>query len=118
TPACRPPSRADSPRTRLGLARWLTRPDHPLTARVTVNRLWQQLFGRGIVETADNFGSQAPPPTHPELLDWLSADFVEHGWDVKRLLKKIALSNTYRQSARATPERIAKDPNNSLLARM
>jgi Protein of unknown function (DUF1553)/Protein of unknown function (DUF1549)/Concanavalin A-like lectin/glucanases superfamily/Planctomycete cytochrome C len=118
TPACLPPFPTDLPRNRLGLARWLTRQDHPLTARVTVNRLWQQMFGRGIVETADNFGSQAPPPTHPELLDWLAADFVEHGWDVKRLLKMIALSATYRQSSRATPDQIAKDPNNSLLARM
>jgi Protein of unknown function (DUF1553)/Protein of unknown function (DUF1549)/Concanavalin A-like lectin/glucanases superfamily/Planctomycete cytochrome C len=118
TPACLPPFSADQPRNRLGLARWLTRPDHPLTARVTVNRLWQQMFGRGIVETADNFGSQAPPPTHPELLDWLAADFVEHGWDVKRLLKLIALSKTYRQSAKATPDQIAKDPSNLLLDRM
>jgi len=118
TPACLPPFPDELPRNRLGLARWLTRPDHPLTARVTVNRLWQQMFGRGIVETADNFGSQAPPPTHPELLDWLAADFVEHGWNVKRLLKNIALSATYRQSAKATPDQVAKDPNNWLLARM
>jgi hypothetical protein len=127
TPGALPPLKAPvvddpgSPRrspNRLDLARWLTRPDHPLTARVTVNRLWQQMFGRGIVETADNFGSTGSGPTHPELLDWLAADFVEHGWDVKRLLKQIALSATYRQSAKVTPELLAEDPDNHLLARM
>jgi hypothetical protein len=118
TPSALPPFPADQPHNRLGLARWLTQPDHPLTARVTVNRLWQQMFGRGIVETADNFGSTGSGPTHPDLLDWLAADFVEHGWDVKRLLQKIALSATYRQSAKVTPELLAKDPDNRLLARM
>src|SRR5262245_39366138 len=118
TPACLPPFPADAPRNRLGLAKWLLQPDHPLTARVTVNRFWQQMFGRGIVETADNFGSTGSGPTHAELLDWLAADFVEHGWDVKRLLKQIALSSTYRQSAKVTAEHLAKDPNNQLVARM
>ncbi|HEX3148827.1 MAG TPA: DUF1553 domain-containing protein [Gemmataceae bacterium] len=113
-----PPFPADQPRNRLGLARWLTSPSNPLTARVTVNRLWQQMFGRGIVETADNFGSTGSGPTHPELLDWLAADFIEHGWDVKRLLKQIALSATYRQSAKVTPDLLAKDPDSQLLARM
>jgi Protein of unknown function (DUF1553)/Protein of unknown function (DUF1549)/Concanavalin A-like lectin/glucanases superfamily/Planctomycete cytochrome C len=113
-----PPFPADQPRNRLGLARWLTAPANPLTARVTVNRLWQQMFGRGIVETADNFGSTGSGPSHPELLDWLAADFIEHGWDVKRLLKQIALSATYRQSAKVTPELLAKDPDDHLLARM
>ncbi|MFO0927483.1 MAG: DUF1553 domain-containing protein [Gemmataceae bacterium] len=116
-PACMPPLPADAPRNRLGLARWLTHPDHPLTARVTVNRLWQQMFGQGLVETSDNFGSTGTPPTHPELLDWLARDFVTHGWDVKRFLKQIALSATYRQSAAVTPDRLAKDPYNQLLAR-
>jgi hypothetical protein len=117
TPAALPSLPADAPRNRLGLARWLTHPDHPLTARVTVNRLWQQMFGRGIVETSDNFGSTGSPPTHPELLDWLARDFVRDGWDVKRFLRRIALSATYRQAAHVTPEMLAKDPYNHLLAR-
>src|SRR5205823_508234 len=95
-----PPFPADQPRNRLGLARWLTSPSNPLTARVTVNRLWQQMFGRGIIETAENFGGTGSGPTHPELLDWLAADFMEHAWNVKRLLNQIALSATYRQSAK------------------
>src|SRR5262249_42733766 len=99
------------------LARWLLSPEHPLTSRVAVNRLWQMMFGKGLVETSDNFGSQGTPPTHPELLDWLARDFVEHGWDVKRLLKTVALSATYRQSSRASPELLARDPDNQLLAR-
>lgn len=102
---------------RLDLARWLTQPDHPLTARVTVNRLWQMMFGRGIVETSDNLGRTGIPPTHPELLDWLARDFVDHGWDVRRFLKQIAMSATYRQSAAVTPELLAKDPYDHLLAR-
>jgi hypothetical protein len=117
TPASLPPFPADQPRNRLGLARWLLSPDHPLTSRVAVNRLWQMMFGKGLVETSDNFGSQGTPPTHPELLDWLARDFTDHGWDVKRMLKKIALSATYRQSSRATPEELARDPGNQLLAR-
>src|SRR5262249_27306441 len=99
------------------LARWLLSPEHPLTSRVAVNRLWQMMFGKGLVETSDNFGSQGTPPTHPELLDWLARDFAEHGWDVKRLLKRIALSATYRQSSHAGPELLARDPDNQLLAR-
>jgi len=118
TPASLPTFAADLPRNRLGLAKWLTMPDHPLTARVTVNRLWQQMFGTGIVETADNFGSTGSGATNPDLLDWLAADFVENGWDMKRTLKQIALSATFRQSAKVTPELLAKDPNNTLLARM
>jgi hypothetical protein len=117
TPKALPPFPADLPRNRLGLAKWLTMPDHPLTARVTVNRLWQQMCGKGLVETSDNFGSTGTPPTHPELLDWLARDYVAHGWDTKRFLKQVALSDTYRQSSRATPETVQKDPLNLFLAR-
>jgi hypothetical protein len=117
TPAALPPMPGQAPRNRLGLARWLTSPDHPLMARVTVNRLWQQMFGRGIVETSDNFGLQGSPPTHPELLDWLARDFIDHGWDVKRTLRAIACSATYRQSSAAAAELLARDPQNLLLAR-
>ncbi|MFO0807184.1 MAG: DUF1553 domain-containing protein [Gemmataceae bacterium] len=117
TPTALPPFPAGEPRNRLGLARWLAAPDHPLTARVAVNRLWQQMFGTGLVETSDNFGTTGTPPTHPELLDWLARDFVDHGWDVKRTLRLIALSATYRQSSQATPAVRARDPNDQLLAR-
>ncbi|MDQ3624237.1 MAG: DUF1553 domain-containing protein, partial [Verrucomicrobiota bacterium] len=117
TPPALPPFPPDAPRNRLGLARWLLEPEHPLMARVTVNRLWQMMFGRGLVETSDNFGIQGATPTHPELLDWLARDFVSGGWDVKQLLKKIAFSATYRQSSKAAPELLARDPQNLLLAR-
>ena len=116
TPSALPRLPADAPRNRLGLARWLTAPDHPLFARVAVNRLWQQMFGKGLVETSDNFGTTGTPPTHPELLDWLATDFARD-WDVKRVLKQIALSATYRQSSAATPDLLARDPYNHLLAR-
>lgn len=102
---------------RLGLARWLTRPDHPLTSRVAVNRFWQLIFGRGLVETSEDFGVRAELPTHPELLDWLAIDFVESGWDVRRLLKKMVTSDTYRQSAVATPAMLSADQENRLLSR-
>ncbi|MBX3398046.1 MAG: DUF1553 domain-containing protein [Gemmataceae bacterium] len=115
-PAALPPFPADLPRNRLGLARWLTHPDHPLFARVAVNRLWQQMFGTGLVETSDNFGTTGTPPTHPELLDWLARDF-SRDWDMKRVLKQIALSATYRQTSKPAPEATAKDPYNHLLAR-
>ncbi|MBL8818913.1 MAG: PSD1 domain-containing protein [Planctomyces sp.] len=116
-PAILPPLPADAPRNRLGLARWLVDPSHPLTARVTVNRYWQQFFGTGIVKTAEDFGSQGQWPTHPELLDWLALSFIESGWDVKGLCRTIVLSNTYQQSSLVKPEHLQSDPANELLAR-
>ena len=117
TPDALPPFPADQPRNRLGLARWLTDPNHPLTARVAVNRFWQVMFGKGLVHTPEDFGSQGTPPTHPELLDWLARDFVSHGWDVKRLIKQMVLSATYRQSSVGSPAVLAQDPENRLLGR-
>jgi hypothetical protein len=108
---------ADAPKNRLGLAKWLVDPKNPLTARVTVNRFWQLLFGTGLVKSVENFGSQAESPTHPELLDWLASEFVRTGWDVKALLKLIATSETYRQGSRVSPEMLERDPENHLLAR-
>lgn len=107
----------DLPRNRLGLARWLTSPNHPLTARVAVNRYWQMLFGEGLVRTPEDFGNQGEVPSHPELLDWLARDFVESGWDVHRLLKQMAMSKTYAQSTVVTAETRGKDPENRWLAR-
>jgi hypothetical protein len=107
----------DAPRNRLGLARWLTDPHHPLTARVFVNRMWVRFFGRGLVTTPENFGQQGALPTHPELLDWLSRDFIDHGWDIKRLCRTIVLSATYRQDSRCAAELRDRDPENQLLAR-
>ncbi len=117
TPGALPQFPADQPRNRLGLARWLLDPNHPLTARVTVNRAWQMMFGKGIVETSDNFGSQGSFPTHPELLDWLAREFVDTGWNLKQLLKLIATSAAYRQSSQVRPELLARDPANELVAR-
>ncbi|WP_435007851.1 DUF1553 domain-containing protein [Tundrisphaera lichenicola] len=117
TPAVLPPMFPDLPRNRLGLARWLFQPDHPLTARVGVNRFWQMMFGRGIVETSENFGRQGARPTHPELLDWLAREFVDSGWDVKWMVRLIATSATYRQSSKTDPALLARDPANTLLAR-
>lgn len=102
---------------RLALAQWVVMPNHPLTARVYVNRVWQMLFGGGIVRTPADFGSQGEWPTHPELLDSLAVDFVENGWDVKRLVKQIALSATYQQSSAVSSELLERDPQNRLLAR-
>ena len=117
TPEALPPMPADAPRNRLGFAQWLVRPENPLTARVTVNRCWQELFGTGIVRTAGDFGVAGEPPSHPELLDWLAVEFRESGWDVKHVYKLMAMSATYRQSALVTPEKLEKDPQNRLLAR-
>jgi hypothetical protein len=108
---------AGAPANRLGLAQWLTSKENPLTARVTVNRFWQMLFGTGLVKTAEDFGAQGDWPSHPELLDWLAVDFVESGWSVKGLFKKILMSETYRQSSRASKELRERDPENRLLAR-
>ena len=116
-PAIFPPLPEGAPKNRLGLARWLVQPSHPLTARVTVNRFWQQLFGTGLVKTAEDFGTQGQNPTHPELLDWLATEFVSSGWNVRQMLKLIVTSETYRRSSRIPPELLARDPQNELLAR-
>ena len=103
---------------RLALARWLTQPDHPLTSRVAVNRIWKHHFGRGIVQTLGNFGKAGTPPTHPELLDWLAVEFVEHGWSFKSMHRLMMTSATYRQSSALTPEQESADPENFLISRM
>lgn len=105
------------PRNRIGLAKWTVDKDNPLTARVFVNQLWQEIFGRGLVKTTGDFGMQGELPSHPELLDWLAVDFQEHNWDIKRLVKQILLSATYRQSAKASEEKLRKDPDNMYLSR-
>jgi hypothetical protein len=117
TPDMLPPFPESLPRNRLGLAQWLLLQDHPLTTRVTVNRFWQEVFGTGLVRTSGDFGITGELPIHPELLDWLAVEFRETGWDVKRLFRLIVTSATYRQAAIATPEKLAKDPANRLLAR-
>jgi hypothetical protein len=112
-----PPMSSDQPRNRLGFARWLVSGQHPLTARVAVNRYWQLYFGTGLVKTAEDFGRQGALPSHPELLDWLASEFVRSGWDVKAMQKQIVTSATYRQASRMSPESMARDPENRLLAR-
>jgi len=116
-PAALPPLQSEGEPTRLDLARWLVSPEHPLTARVTVNRLWQELFGRGIVATSENFGVRGDRPSHPELLDWLALEFQRNGWSIKSILRTIVLSETYQQSSTARPELAEHDPLNKLVAR-
>jgi hypothetical protein len=117
TPDMLPPFPADLPRNRLGFAKWLLLPEHPLTARVNVNRFWTEVFGTGIVKTAGDFGVPGELPSHPELLDWLAVEFRDSGWDVKRLFKQMVMSATYRQSATVTDAKLEKDPDNRLLSR-
>jgi mono/diheme cytochrome c family protein len=111
------PPEGELPRKRLELAQWLVRPDHPLLARVTVNRLWQQLFGVGLVKTSENFGAQGELPSHPELLDWLATELIHSGWNIKALQRQILLSSTYRQSSKVSARLLALDPENRLLGR-
>jgi hypothetical protein len=117
TPRVLPPMPDDQMPNRLGLARWLVSPANPLTARVAVNRLWQQFFGTGLSKTSDDFGSQGEPPTHPEPLDWLAVSYQESGWNTKALVKMLVTSATFKQSSRLTPELYKKDPANRLYAR-
>ncbi|MDG3007852.1 DUF1553 domain-containing protein [Paludisphaera mucosa] len=117
TPAALPPMPEELPRNRLGFAQWLLRPEHPLTARVTVNRFWQEVFGQGLVRTTGDLGVSGELPSHPELLDWMAVEFRESGWDVKRFYKLLVTSSAYRQSAAASPEKLEKDPSNRLLSR-
>jgi hypothetical protein len=117
TPAFLPPIPEGRPPDRLGLAYWLVDEGNPLTARVAVNRSWEQIFGRGLVLTSEDFGTQGEPPTHPELLDWLATAFTSQGWSAKKIHRLMVTSATYRQSSRATPALIERDPYNRLLAR-
>jgi len=117
TPTTLSPMREDQPVNRLGLARWLVDENNPLVARVAVNRVWEQIFGRGVVETSEDFGTQGAPPTHAELLDWLATEFVAKGWSQKAIIRTIVLSSTYRQSSAVTPLLAERDPYNRLLAR-
>ena len=117
TPASLQPLPAGASTNRLGFARWLVDTNNPLTARVIMNRFWEQYFGRGIVETVEEFGKQGEPPSHPGLLDWLAAEFMRAGWDMKAMHKTIVMSATYRQTSKVPPDLVQRDPNNRLLAR-
>ncbi|MGD0628237.1 MAG: DUF1553 domain-containing protein [Terracidiphilus sp.] len=116
TPHYLPPLPSAEPHNRLALAKWTVSPDNPLTARVTVNRMWNEVFGAGLVETTEDFGIMGQRPSHPELLDWLAVEFRESGWNIKHMYKLMVMSAAYRQSAKSTPEQLAKDPKNLLLA--
>ncbi len=116
-PALLPPMRDDAPRNRMGLAQWIVAPENPLTARVAVNRLWQRLFGQGLVKNSENFGTQTDAPSHPMLLDWLALRFVELEWDLKAIQKEIVMSATYQQDSAVTKELLDLDPENRYLAR-
>ncbi len=117
TPSALPPMPDDAPKNRLGLANWLVSKENPLTARVTINRLWHQLFGTGIVETPGDFGIMGARPSHPQLLDWLAAEFMDSGWDHRHMVKTIVTSAAYRQSQKITPEKLEIDPGNRLISR-
>jgi Protein of unknown function (DUF1553) len=117
TPQALHPMRSDQPVNRLGLARWLVDENNPLVARVAVNRMWEQLFGRGLVETSEDFGTQGTPPVHPELLDWLATEFIKNKWSQKSLLRTIVLSAAYQQSSAVDPQLVERDPYNRLFAR-
>jgi hypothetical protein len=117
TPKFLPPLPEDQPANRLGMARWLVSDENPLTARVTVNRLWAEYFGRGLVETSEDFGTQGASPSHPELLDWLATELVQSGWDLKAMHRLIVSSATYRQASKANPALQERDPDNRLLGR-
>ena len=117
TPKFLHPMAADLPKNRLGMAHWLISKDNPLAARVAVNRIWAQIFGRGIVETEEDFGNQGTMPTHPELLDWLAVTFMKNGWSQKALIKTILMSKTYQQSSKVSVELAVKDKFNQWLAR-
>ena len=117
TPLSILPFTKDFPKNRMGLAQWLTNKDNPLTARVAVNHFWQNIFGLGIVKTSEDFGNQGEMPSHPELLDWLSVNFLESGWDVKKLIKLMVMSATYQQDSKTSYALKEFDPENRLLAR-
>src|SRR5262249_40512846 len=117
TPTVLPALRAESKATRLDLAHWIVDPSNPLTSRVIMNWMWQHYFGRGIVATLEDFGTQGEKPSHPERLDWLATEFVRQKWSLKAMHKLIVTSATYRQSSRARPELMTRDPLNVLLAR-